>query len=78
MNNPLQVIISSAMRGASPMSIIRQMAGSDPRAAQALKMLDGKTGSQLAQMVSGIAQNYGTTPDAIAQSLGLPPRGVKK
>lgn len=73
-NNPLQMLMSNFTRGVSPMSVIKQMAGADPRAAQVIKMLDGKNSTQIADMVTGIARNYGTTPDDIAQSIGLPRR----
>lgn len=60
------------------MGMLKDMASSDPRAAQVMRMIDGKSGTQLADMVTGVAQNFGTTPDDVARSLGIPPRGVKK
>ena len=50
MNNLIFNLISLARTGGNPMTLIQQMAGRDPRAQQALKMVQGKTPDQLRQM----------------------------
>ena len=63
MANPMQMILQVA-----------QMAANNPQAAQALQLIQGKTPQQLQRIATNMAQQMGTTPEAIAQSLGLPMR----
>ena len=63
MNNPIFNLISLARTGGNPMMLIQQMAGRDPRAQQALKMVQGKTPDQLRQMAENMAKERGTTVD---------------
>ena len=71
MNNQLFNLIRLARAGGNPMMLIQQMAGRDPRAQQALKMVQGKTPDQLRQMAENMAKERGTTIDEIARGLGL-------
>lgn len=70
-NNPLFNLISLARTGGNPIMLIQQMAGRDPRAQQALKMVQGKTTDQLRQMAENMAKERGTTVEEIAKGLGL-------
>lgn len=70
-NNPIFNLISLARTGGNPMTLIQQMAGRDPRAQQALKMVQGKTTDQLRQMAENMAKERGTTVEEIAKGLGL-------
>lgn len=70
-NNPIFNLINLARTGGNPMTLIQQMAGRDPRAQQALKMVHGKTPDQLRQMAENMAKERGTTIDEIARGLGL-------
>ena len=70
-NNPIFNLISLARTGVNPMMLIQQMAGRDPRAQQALKMVQGKTTDQLRQMAENMAKERGTTVEEIAKGLGL-------
>lgn len=74
MGNPLQMIVQAARMGRDPTSMMQQLAASNPQAAQAMRMVSGKTPQQLQQIATNMAQQMGTTPEAIAQSLGLPMR----
>lgn len=71
MNNPIFNLINIARTSGNPMMLIQQMAGRDPRAQQALKMVQGKTPDQLRQMAENMAKERGTTIDEIARGLGL-------
>lgn len=71
MNNPIFNLINLARTGGNPMTLMQQMAGRDPRAQQALKMVQGKTTDQLRQMAENMAKERGTTIDEIARGLGL-------
>lgn len=70
-NNPIFNLINLARAGGNPMTLMQQMAGRDPRAQQALKMVQGKTPDQLRQMAENMAKERGTTIDEIARGLGL-------
>lgn len=74
MANPMQMILQAAQMGRNPMAMVQQMAASNPQAAQALQLIQGKTPQQLQRIATNMAQQMGTTPEAIAQSLGLPMR----
>ena len=74
MGNPMQMILQAAQMGRNPMAMVQQMAARNPQAAQALQLIQGKTPQQLQQIATNMAQQMGTTPEAIAQSLGLSSR----
>ena len=71
MNNLFNSLLRNIQGGANPNALLSQMARSDPRAAQALQMLQGKTPEQLRQMAENMARERGTSVEQIAQSLGL-------
>ena len=71
MNNPFGAIMRQLQGGMSPQAVLGQLSRSDPRAAQALQMLQGKNADQLRQMAENMARERGTTVEQIAQSLGL-------
>ena len=70
-NNPIFNFISLARTGGNPIMLMQQMAGRDPRAQQALQMVQGKTTDQLRQMAENMAKERGTTVDEIARCIGL-------
>ena len=68
--NMMQLV--SAMRsGGNPYQIIQQMAVSDPKAAQAMQMMQGKSPAELRQMATNMCRERGTTPEAVLRQLGL-------
>lgn len=71
MNNPLMLLMQNAVRGGNPMQLMMQMAQTDPRMAQAVNMIQGKSPQQLRKMAENMCRERGTTPDAVLQSLGL-------
>lgn len=71
MNNPLMQMVSIAKNGGNPMGFLQQMATNNPMAAQAAKMLQGKSNAELQQMAVNMCKERGTTPDAVLQQLGL-------
>lgn len=72
MGNPLQMLMQAAQMGRDPMAMLQQMSGSNPQAAQAMRLMQGKTPQQLQQIATNMAQQRGTTPEAIAQAMGIP------
>lgn len=71
-SNPLDALRHAVRTGGDTGAILRQMAGQDPRAAQAMKMMQGKSPHQIRQMVENMCRERGTTPAELAQSMGLP------
>lgn len=71
MNNPLMQMVGLLQSGGNPMQMLQQMAMQNPQAAQAMKMIRGKSPQELRQMAENMAKERGTTLDAVAQSLGL-------
>ena len=55
----------------NPMMMLQQMMGSDPRAAQAMKMMGGKSPAQMRQMAQNMAQQRGMSLEQIAGKFGL-------
>lgn len=71
MNDPLSAILRNMQGGMTPNALLGQMARSDPRAAQALQMLQGKSTDQLRTMAENMARERGTSVEQIARSLGI-------
>ena len=68
--NMMQLI--GAMRnGGNPYQLMQQMAMSDPRAAQAMQMMQGKSPAELRQMATNMCRERGTTPETVMQQLGI-------
>lgn len=72
MGNPLHMLMQAAQMGRDPMAMLQQMARSNPQAAQAMRLMQGKTPQQLQQIATNMAKQRGTTPEAIAQAMGIP------
>ena len=71
MNDPFSAILQNLHGGMNPNALLGQMARSDPRAAQALQMLQGKNANQLRTMAENMAKERGTSVEQIARSLGI-------
>ena len=71
MNNPLMQLISMTRQGNNPMQMIQQMAASNPQAAQAMKIMQGKSPEQLKQIATNMAKERGMTIDQVMQQLGI-------
>ena len=65
----LRQMVQLAMSGGNPMNMLQQMG--DPRAMQALNMLQGKSPAQLQQMAMNMAKERGTTVEEVARCLGI-------
>ena len=60
-----------ARSGGNTMQMISQMAGRDPRAAHAMRLIHGKSPQQLRQVAENMAKERGITLDEIAQQMGV-------
>ena len=71
MNNPLMILLNNARNGGNPAQLMMQMAQTDPRMAQAVGMMKGKSPAELRKMAENMCRERGTPPQQILQSLGL-------
>lgn len=67
----LNTLISFARSGGNPMAMIQQMAGQDPRMAQAMQIINGKTPAQLQEIATNMAKERGMTIEQVRQQLGI-------
>jgi hypothetical protein len=67
----VQMMMQAAQRGLTPQQFFQQNAG-NPAVAQIANIAKGKNAEQLMQTASNMAQQRGTTLDAVAQQLGIP------
>lgn len=72
----LQMMMQAAQSGLTPQQFFQQYSG-NPAIAQIAKIANGKNREQLMQTASNMAQQRGTTLEAVAQQMGLPfnPKG---
>lgn len=71
MNNPLMQLISMTRQGGNPMAMIQQMSANNPQAAQAMKIMQGKSPEQLKQIATNMAKERGMTIEQVMQQLGM-------
>lgn len=64
-------LLQMMQSGGNPMMMLQQMMGSDPRAAQAMKMMGGKSPAQLRKMAQNMAHQRGMSLEQIAGQFGL-------
>ena len=69
--NPLMMLLQAMRSGGSPMSLMERMAAQNPQAAQAMKLIRGKSPQQLRETARNMAQQRGTSLEEIARQLGL-------
>lgn len=71
-NNPMiNQLAMLARNGGNPMQMLQQMAANNPQAAQAMRMIQGKSPAQLQQMAMNMCKERNTTPEAILKQLGI-------
>lgn len=57
------------IRSSGPEKALQQMAGQNPAAAQALKMVQGKTPQQIDQIAANMARERGVDINALTQQI---------
>lgn len=72
MNNPMQMIMQALRGGMQPQQFLQQMAGQNPMIRQLQQITQGKNTQELMQIANNMAQQRGTTVQAIMQQMGLP------
>lgn len=71
MNNAFSMMVRAYRSGGNPLDMARGMLAGDPRFQQAEQMIRGKSPEQIRQMVENMCKERGTTPEQIAQQIGL-------
>lgn len=69
--NPMMRMIQLMRNGQSPMGMMQEMAMQDPRAQQAVNMIQGKSPQQLEQTARNMAREKGIDLDMMMRQMGL-------
>lgn len=69
--NPLMMAVQMLNGGQNPLGMLQNMAGSDPRIAQAMQMINGKSPQQLQQIAMNMAKESGIDISALARQMGI-------
>jgi len=71
MNNPMMQIMSAVRGGQNPMQVMQRMAMNDPRAAQAMQIIRGKSSQELQQIAQNMAKERNINIAELQQMFGL-------
>ena len=71
MNNPMMQIMSAMRSGQNPMEMMQRMAMNDPRAAQAMQIIRGKSPQELQQIARNMARERNINLDELQRSFGM-------
>lgn len=71
MNNTMMQLLSIVRQGGNPMQMIQQMAANNPQAAQAMRIMQGKSPEQLKQIATNMARERGMSVEQVMQQLGI-------
>lgn len=71
-NNPFMQLINMAKNGGNPMQMIQQMAGQNPQMKQILDMTNGKSPTEMGDMINQMAQQKGINVGELVKSIGMP------
>ena len=64
-------MLQMARNGGTPMQMLQQMAGQNPQAAQAMRLIQGKNPQQLRQIAENMAKERGVDLNQIARQMGV-------
>lgn len=64
-------MLQMARNGGNPMQMLQQMAGQNPQAAQAMRLIQGKNPQQLRQIAENMAKERGVDLNQIARQMGV-------
>ena len=70
-NSPLVQVAMAMRQGQDPLQVLQRLAAQDPRAAQAIHLLQNKSPQQLREIAENMAKERGTTTADIARSMGI-------
>lgn len=69
--NPVFQLMNVIRNGGNPMTLMQQMAKSNPQVNQVMQMMNGKNSQQLRTMAENMCKERGTTIEQMAQQLGI-------
>lgn len=64
-------MLQMARNGGNPMQMLQQMAGQNPQAAQAMRLIQGKNPQQLRQIAENMAKERGVDLNQMARQMGV-------
>lgn len=71
MNNPMMQIMAAMRSGQNPFQMMQRMAMNDPRAAQAMQIIRGKSPQELQQIAQNMAKERNINLDELQRSIGM-------
>ena len=71
MNKPLMTLMQVARSGGNFIPVLQRMAMNNPQAAQAIRLIQGKSPQQLEQIATNMAKERGVSINDIARQLGI-------
>ncbi len=71
-NNPFMNLINMAKNGGNSAQMLQQMAGQNPQLKQVMDMANGKSPSEMGNMINQMAQQKGIDLGELAKQLGMP------
>lgn len=71
MNNPVLALVQAMQQGRNPMALMQAMAQQNPRVAQALQMMQGKSPQQLQRMAQNMARERGVDLNQMLRQMGI-------
>lgn len=70
LNNPLQ-LIGLLQNSQNPIMVLQQLMGNNPKYAQVMQMIQGKSPQEIEQFVRNLYQSQGQDINQIASQFGL-------
>lgn len=71
MMHPVMLMMNAMKNGQNPMQIMQQMAANDPRAAQAMQIISGKSPMDLQMIALNMAKERKINLDEFQKSFGM-------
>ena len=70
-NNPMMLAVEQMKRGMNPNAVLSQIARSNPQVTQMMKILNGKSETELRQFAQNLAKERGVDLDNLMRSMGI-------
>lgn len=71
MNNPVMALVQAMQQGRNHMALMQAMAQQNPKVAQALQMMHGKSPQQLQSMAQNMARERGVDLNQMLRQMGI-------
>lgn len=77
-NNPFMQVINMAKNGGNPIQMLQQMSGQNPQLKQIMDMTNGKSPSEMGDMINSLAQQKGINVSDLVKQIGMPDDVAKR